>query len=902
MSILSKVTRNSLVKNRTRTIVTIIGIILSAAMITAVTVSITSLLSYLQNVSIFNDGNWHVALFAVGSKGAEAVADEDQVDSAALAQEIGYAPYENDNLGKPYVYIMGADSLFFERMPVRLTEGRLPQNASEVILPEHLFSFGGKRPALGDTVTLSLGERVIEGETLGQHNPLVRNENEDDAPTAAAEEFRPLETRTYTVVGYYGRPSFENYSAPGYTVLTAFDASEERPVDMYLLLKKPKDFMDFISGHKDLAEGGSDYNTDLLMFSGTSAYDTFFTTLFGMAAILIGLIMFGSVSLIYNAFSISVADRTKQFGLLSSIGATRRQLRRMVFTEAVYVSAIGIPLGILSGIAGMGVTFHFIGDKFASVMNFSVFDETAVNVPTLRLAATWPAVLIALTVAFITVLISAWVPSRRAAKVSAIEAIRQSVDVSVKPREVKTSRLTYKLFKLEGAIASKHFKRSRKGYRATVVSLFMSVVLFIAASSFCTYLTDSVSGVFEGYDYDISGSWGSEATDRNGTPVTVDDVLAALSSVPGVTNASSAKYVTSDCYIDWDDLTPKAQEAFSYFAPGAGTEDGKPTYTVRLYGVDDGSFRRYLRERRLSESDFFDASNPRAVVMSELSAFNSHEGRQERVTMLREDVTSITVHALSDYLYEEWREREYETGEEAQAAYEACHVDMELSIGAHVEELPFGLNSASVYEIQAVYPLSVFEAAFGGVYVPNHIPNRVYFKTENHEAGYEALLKAAKDAGFDFLDLMDVYAMNETEMDLVLIIKVFSYGFITLISLIALANVFNTISTNIFLRRREFAMLKSVGMTRGGFNRMMNFECILYGVKSLMYGLPVAIGLTYLMYLSVNASYETKFYMPWVPVAIAVGSVFLVVFATMMYAMGRIRHDNPIDALKSENL
>lgn len=900
MSILSKVTRNSLVKNRTRTIVTIIGIILSAAMITAVAVSITSLLSYLQDVSIFNDGNWHVALFGVGSKGAEAVADEDQVDSAALAQEIGYAPYENDNPGKPYVFVMGADSLFFERMPVHLTEGRLPENASELVLPENLFGYTAERPALGDTVTLTLGERVYEGETLGQHNPLVQSENENGttASVAVAEEFRPLETRTYTVVGFCEWLSFEIYNAAGYTVLTAFDASEERPVDMYLLLKKPKDFVNFISGHRDLAEGGDDYNTDLLMFSGASAFDTFFKTLFGMAAILIGLIMFGSISLIYNAFSISVADRTKQFGLLSSIGATRKQLRRMVFTEAVYVSAIGIPLGILAGMLGMGVTFHFIGDKFASIMNFSAFNEAAANVPTLRLTATWTAVGIAFAVAFVTVLISAWIPSRRAAKVSAIEAIRQSADVSVKPREVRTSRLTYKLFKLEGAIASKHFKRSRKSYRATVVSLFMSVVLFIGASSFCTYLTDSVSGVFEGYDYDISGSWEDEATDENGAPVTVDGVLAVLSNVSGVTNASGVRYVTSDCYINWDDLTPKAQEAFSYYDPAVWEGEGKPTYTVRLYGVDDETFRRYLKEQRLSEGDFFDLANPRAVVMSELSAFNAQAGRQEKVTLLREDVTSFTVHALSKVLYEAFQEQEYADIEEADAAYEASHVDIELTIGAHVETLPFGLNSADVYEIKAVYPLSVLEACYGDLYVSN----RVYFKTENHQTVYAALLDEANRAGFDTLELVDSYAMNETEMDLVLIIKVFSYGFITLISLIALANVFNTISTNIFLRRREFAMLKSVGMTQRGFNRMMNFECLLYGVKSLMYGLPVALGLTYLMYLSVDASYETKFYMPWVPVVIAVGSVFLVVFATMMYAMSRVRRDNPIDALKSENL
>ena len=130
----------------------------------------------------------------------------------------------------------------------------------------------------------------------------------------------------------------------------------------------------------------------------------------------------------------------------------------------------------------------------------------------------------------------------------------------------------------------------------------------------------------------------------------------------------------------------------------------------------------------------------------------------------------------------------------------------------------------------------------------------------------------------------------------------FSYGFIVLISLIAAANVFNTISTNISLRRREFAMLKSVGMTQKGFNKMMNFECLLYGSHALLFGLPVSCGVTYLIYLAIMEGFETTFHLPWTAIGIAVLSVFLVVGATMMYSMSKVKKDNPIDALKNENL
>jgi putative ABC transport system permease protein len=137
---------------------------------------------------------------------------------------------------------------------------------------------------------------------------------------------------------------------------------------------------------------------------------------------------------------------------------------------------------------------------------------------------------------------------------------------------------------------------------------------------------------------------------------------------------------------------------------------------------------------------------------------------------------------------------------------------------------------------------------------------------------------------------------------MITVINVFAYGFIILISLIAATNVFNTVSTGISLRRREFAMLKSVGMTSKGFNKMMNYECLLYGAKALLFGLPTSFIITYLIYFFVSHGAEISFVLPWSAIGIAVFSVFAVVFATMMYSMSKIKKDNPIDALKNENL
>ncbi|NLB21936.1 MAG: ABC transporter permease, partial [Clostridium sp.] len=171
----------------------------------------------------------------------------------------------------------------------------------------------------------------------------------------------------------------------------------------------------------------------------------------------------------------------------------------------------------------------------------------------------------------------------------------------------------------------------------------------------------------------------------------------------------------------------------------------------------------------------------------------------------------------------------------------------------------------------------------------------------NHQAVFKKMVDQLTDSNLSQSNLFNIASVVERNRALINVINIFSFGFIILISLIAAANVFNTISTNIHLRKREFAMLKTVGMTPKGFKKMMTYESVLYGLKGLLYGLPVAIGVTYLIYLAMSNGIDFEFFIPWYSLIIAIGSVFIVVFSTSAYGMNKIRQDNPIDALKSEN-
>ena len=722
----------------------------------------------------------------------------------------------------------------------------------------------------------------------------------------SGERLENTEPRTYTVVGIYERPTFEDYSAPGYTALTAADtkSADQSLIHCYFKLHKPAGVYDFMKEMGYTQEYRYAYNTKVLLYSGTAPFDSFLTAFYSLAAIIIALIVFGSVSLIYNAFSISVSERTRQFGLLSSVGATRKQLRRMVLFEALAVSIVGIPLGILVGIGGIGITLLLIGDKFFSLVR--------VDIP-MRLCVSWQAVVIAAVIALVTVLISAWIPSKRATSVSAVEAIRQSMDIKVSGRPVRTSKLAYKLFGLPGVLAGKHYKRNRKKYRTTVVSLFMSIVLFVSAAAFTDYMMESAEGGLASDQFDLIYAAESDAS----AAMTPDALLELLFSEPNVTGGTYTKKQFLQGDISREYVT--AMFAGRFADLGMEREDAAPknlSISGYLYFVADTEFNRLLEKYNLKEADYYDRDNPLGIALDRNIEFDRRLEKYVTLDSLQGDgcvIEGLYYVEIDGYYRKDSRIDEngnkvvlYQNRDNEndiiELPYEESFAKYTLRSEKTIEEAPFFVSRSTPVAINMIYPHSMLESVIPEAAL-NQFRNTEYFLTSsNHAASFENLAPVLTENGLSSRQLFDYAANAETDRNVVTIIRVFAYGFIVLISLIAAANVFNTISTNISLRRREFAMLKSVGMTQKGFRRMMNYECLLYGSKALLLGLPVSCGITYLIYRAVTRAYETSFRLPWAAIGIAVLSVFLVVFATMMYSMSKVKKDNPIDALKNENL
>ncbi|MBQ3049567.1 MAG: ABC transporter permease [Oscillospiraceae bacterium] len=892
MNIFNKVTLQTLKKNRVRTVVTIIGIILSAAMICAVTTFVSSMQNYALQHATYVDGDWHGCALDANGTILDRITSSDKIEHSVYAQQIGYAYAEGSkNEFKPYLYILGTSADFENVMPIHLLSGSYPTSSEEIILPEHLYVNGGVKCQLGDTLTLEIGQRMSDGFSLGQSTPnfiYVKGES-----VVQDETLEIFETRTYTVVGFYERPSFEDYSAPGYTAITLADAApaEDAAFDVYFKMDKAKEIYDFMADNHISGK----YNTDVLAYAGLSRFDNFSKMLRSIAAIFIALIIFGSVSLIYNAFSISVSERTKQFGLLSSVGATKKQLRRMVLFEALAVSAVGIPLGILSGIGGIGVTLLIIGNKFTSLLGSPI---------PMRVCVSPLSVVFAVIIAVVTVLISAWVPSRRATKVSAVEAIRQSSDISIKRRTVKTSKLTYLLFGLPGMLASKHYKRNRKKYRTTVLSLFMSIVLFVSTSAFTSYLMDAATSATSTSGYDIQFS----CAEGQLTDTSPDELLETLSTAAEVTDSA---YVMRSTVVLEMPVSVLSEKYLSYFAE---SDSDTRAVSAQVYFVNDAKFEELLDTYKLKQKGFTDPDEPLAITIDGNVIFDQYLEKYVSLNVLTQSSFSATATYEKDiegytYLGQIYDDdsgkpvHQYVGNNDPEDILnltdEEALQDYTLRSGAVIYDVPFYIDSNNIGPV-LLYPESMKDAV-----LPESVRSVTYrflFDSDNHAISFNSLTKLVAENGFDTQALYD-YAQNvESDRNMVIIIKVFSYGFIVLISLISAANVFNTISTNISLRRREFAMLKSVGMTPRGFNRMMNFECVLYGSRSLLFGLPVSLVISYLIHLALATGYSADYVPPYGALLVATLSVFAVVFATMLYAMSKIKRDNPIDALKNENL
>ncbi|MFA9466618.1 MAG: ABC transporter permease [Velocimicrobium sp.] len=862
MNIFNKVTLQNMKKSRTRTLVTIIGVVLSAAMITAVTTFGTSLLNFLVNGSIAKYGGWDVEFLDVDSSFVQERTHDNGVVNTAAFEDIGYATLDGGKSPeKPYLFIAGFSEEAFDTLPINLISGRLPENSSEILVPSHVAVKGGVRFKVGDTLSLAVGSRMDGDKNLGQHDPyLSGGELGEDK-----EVLVPEAKKTYTVVGICDRPGFEEHTAPGYTLITKADTKEQAgSFSLFVTLKNPRQVKAYVSNKA----GAEAYvlNDYVLRFMGVSDNKLFNSLLYTVGGILVAIIMVGSILLIYNSFNISLNERTRQFGILSSVGATARQLRNSVLFEGLCIGAIGIPIGVMVGIGSTLLVLPIVAEKFRNIINSTV---------PLTLAVSVPAIVVAAVVSLITILISAYIPAKKAANTPVMESIRQTNEVKTESKDVKISKFAQRIYGLEGTLALKNFKRNKKRYRSIVLSLILSVVLFVSGNAFGTTLKRLAERFIMDFDYDIA------FTTQDMDDSEIFPLYDKLKTADGVYESSYQAIFAYSSAVKASDFSDHYREYAGYT-----TSDEAVYLPVDIQFIEDSEYLRFIKELGLPAEEYT-GQNAKMIACAK-QRVDKKDGPSEVFDMFAGRSITLSVAPETN------DKREMQQGQSINITFvDTYPVDPLKSLNRSSEK------NTCVFMVVAPYSLKEkFETS------DTHVDIGMSFLSKNPSQSVTKMEAMIQDSGItsDYT-LQNVYTIVEQFHSMTFVIDVFTYVFVIMISLIAVANVFNTISTNIRLRRRELAMLRSVGMSNRDFNKMMTFECVFYGMRTLLLGIPIAGIFSWLIYegfVTVERMDNFDFVFPWESMAISIFSVLFIVFITMLYAISKIKKENIIDALRDD--
>ncbi|WP_054027621.1 FtsX-like permease family protein [Bacillus sp. FJAT-28004] len=869
MNIVNKLTIRHLKQNKRRTLVTMIGVIISVAMVAAVATLGVSFLDLMKKQSIADDGEWHVLYKAVNKDQLKAIQKDEETKSVVITRDRGYAPLAGaQNANKPYLFIKEYNDQGFKQFPIELREGRFPQAKDEVVLSEEIASNAKVEYKIGDRLTLEVGQRIYKN-SLGEEQLLDQNIGLRKDNESTDETLENKITASYTVVGFIKRPTWESTWAPGYTVLTYVDESligANETVNASVTLKNVKKSLythaESLAKENNIDIESISYNNNLLRYYGVTNNDGVQATLFSLCAIIMGVIIVGSVSLIYNAFAISVSERSRHLGMLSSVGATKRQKRNSVFFEGAIIGAISIPIGIVCGLIGIGITFSFINSTIKGAMGVT---------EKLSLVVTPYSILIACAVSIVTILISTYIPAMRASKISAIDAIRQSIDIKLTGKTVKTSKFIRKLFGIEAEIGLKNLKRNKRRYQATIFSLVISIVLFLAVSYFTDNLKKSLELSQSGVNYDIQVSTGSgEISDR---------VLNAITSLDDITEYSVLQQISMNAWIPETEIAKELQEQVK--VDPALLKNGKYQYYISFHALDHKNLQAYAEQVGADYNQLIDPDpkNLSAIVIDTIPYEDEMAGKFVE--------TKVVHKKLGDRL--DLFVQEGEAGLEKSLK--------KVKIAQLTDQFPMGVSSGGLGDISIIGSEQVMDQLMADMNNA-HSYSTLYLKSTDPMATQQEIEEMKEN----HMNVYNVFQGRQREEQMILLMSVFTYGFILLITAISVANIFNTISTSISLRKREFAMLKSVGMTPKGFNKMMNYESIFYGIKSLLYGLPISVVVMYFIHKSLMNSFRYPFVLPWISIIYVIVAVFVIVTSAMLYSSSKVKKENIIDALKQESI
>lgn len=883
MKLLNKLTLKNLRLNKVRTAVTIIGIMLSAALITVVSgMALSGRQTMIDGQAIWS-GNYDVALDIIDNAVIETARNNRNVENAFYKERLGFSKATvADNAEYGYAVTAISENAFDGCFKLSLEKGSFPTNSNEAVVTGAFKNTDGKDVKIGDKITLELGVlKSTDGKVLGESELL------DLSPKRFKEsKITDKKQKTYTITGIIENPNTSELNNPSscFGIYTVSD--EKSPVEairtkhmnkLYIAytpqsegnyIQNTADILGFkadgmsvwedeISPEDQQASGinGYSFNTTLLAMKGYGGSEGTNVMIFSLAVIIIIIVMLASVFVIRNSFAISITEKTSMYGMLASVGATKRQIRRNVLFEGFILGLIGIPLGILLGLGVNAILITILNSVLGDVLSGAKFVFVTPTIP----------IICAIVLSAVTIFCSSFFIALRASRIPPLVAIRGNKDIKVKNNKpYRTSKLTKKLFGVGGEIASKSLKRSRKKYRTTVISIVVSVAMFIAVSAFMDYgmtFTDHYYGNAD-YSYMVSGIDANQAETIEKMPEIENYLTVGL----------QYGYVSADVPVN------ECGENFLY-----DDADGTKSFGAEFLEFEHDTFVKICRELKLDYNEVKGG----VLVYSQVTPNNGESGNSSKPMKLfgKTAPTKLTVYGNDD------NGNELITGKlKVSSVFDKIPESIEYVAGDGIT-----LGESLIIGEQGVISPQLGEH---GCYIT------LYANTSDHTS-LTSRIESMSGTG-DSESYISIYDSEEIVRQfnaVMLIVGIFVYGFIGVISLIGLTNIFNTISTNMQLRSKEFASLKSIGMTKKEFNRMIRLESLMYGIKSLLIGIPLGVlGVFAIFSAFSNGNVPMSFVFPWKAILISIAAVIIVVWLIMKYSISKVNKQNIIETIRNDNI
>lgn len=936
MNLMKKLTLKNLKLNRKRTIVTIVGIILATALLSALVTLVSSFQYSMIEYQKQKDGDFHVKFSGVKMSELSEFKNNRNIESTFETMGMGFAKLNGcKNEDKPYAYVMATDEAGFEKGCFNLIEGRMAKNEDEIVIPRHLKTNGRIDIKVGDEITLDIGKRYDSNtESVISENCAYEHE---------AETLTDTVTKRYKVVGIMERPGYgmEDYSAAGYTFVTYSDElaaidngtkSEASEADTTLtvysrytqkaLRNKDAVTADIIGVDEKLfakannssvgmtAEESDRFlkemenakydiymNGYLISYECVFPIDGSFKALFTVAAVVALIIILTSVYCIKNSFNISITEKIRQYGMLASVGATRRQIKSSVKTEAAMLGVVGIPVGTMSGILASFILVNVVNALSAGWLNFALSFHTSL-----------PALILAVILSIATIYLSATGSARRAAKVTPLEAIRNTKEIKIKSSKLKTPAIIGRIWGIGGVISYKNIKRNNKKYRTTVTSIVICSVTFIVISYFMSMAFSVVGMSYASADYNI----GINMSYKKDIHIDIEKLSKLVSGIEGVDD-----YLVGAGY-DFDVRKPKYTKEYGEYCRQVydNSEDVSQMFLITV--LDDKSYDKYASDAGIKNAaagailvnkGTFDVYNENSLkyVKKEMELYKYKAG----------DTIECGYNVYDDASSDDnTAEGDTESSTEDNSGYvdeetinNGVRKTLDVTIAGVTDKVPIGYSSYS-YATLLFMNKKGFESLWAdgksNELKQRYVSYSAYVVAENADEYQDTFEKETE--GNPEYSQISFYVSNldkqmRDEKSLFTLLGVFAYGLIVVIALIGITNIINTLSTGMELRSREFATLRSIGMTDKQFAGMVRLESVFISVKALVIGVPLGILISYLLCVIMNRMDDAIIYeLPYKAIILCIVVVIMLIYAIMKLSMTKLRHNNIIETIKNENL